>query len=51
MHEKKPYTLWLLGPTSSGKTTIANAFIQALSAKCIKILHYDGDEVRGFFWQ
>ena len=49
MHEKKPYTLWLLGPTSSGKTTIANAFIQALSAKGIKILHYDGDEVRGFF--
>jgi adenylylsulfate kinase len=49
MYKKKPYTLWLLGPTSSGKTTIAKVFIQALSTKGIKILHYDGDEVRDFF--
>ena len=50
MVQKKPYTLWLLGPTSSGKTTIASELVQILAKKeNFKILHYDGDEVRSFF--
>ena len=50
MTKKRPYTLWLLGPTSSGKTTIANQLVQTLSKKKdLKVLHYDGDEVRRFF--
>ena len=41
--------LWLLGPTSSGKTTIASEFTRQLREKNIPIIHFDGDEVRDFF--
>ena len=44
-----PYLLWLLGPTSSGKTTIAKAFLEHLRAKGEFVIHYDGDEVRNLF--
>lgn len=42
-------TLWLMGPTSSGKTTIAVAAIQALRDRGVPAIHFDGDEVRDFF--
>jgi len=45
---KKP-VLWLMGPTSSGKTTIAKAFLARLKQNNALSIHYDGDEVRGFF--
>ncbi len=45
----QPVVLWLLGPTSSGKTTIATAFVKEIRSKNIPIIHYDGDEVRDFF--
>jgi adenylylsulfate kinase len=42
--------LWLMGPTSSGKTTLAEAFVDHLQQSGEKkIIHYDGDEVRDFF--
>ena len=42
--------LWLMGPTSSGKTTLAKAFVNHLrESSGKKIIHYDGDEVRDFF--
>jgi len=45
-----PIILWLMGPTSSGKTSIAKAFNSSIK-KCgdIPIIHYDGDEIRRFF--
>ena len=43
------FVLWLLGPTSSGKTTIATELSENLRMKKIPIIHYDGDEVRDFF--
>ncbi len=43
------FTLWLLGPTSSGKTTLGAALRQRLKACGVPCLHYDGDEVRDFF--
>jgi adenylylsulfate kinase len=46
---KPPYTIWLMGPTSSGKSTLAENFANTLKENDIPILHYDGDEVRGFF--
>jgi len=46
---ERPFTLWLMGPTSSGKSTIAESFIEVLTNNDILILHYDGDEVRNFF--
>ncbi|BCL60671.1 putative adenylyl-sulfate kinase [Desulfomarina profundi] len=41
--------IWLLGPTSSGKTTLATHFVEKLRRRGIPVLHYDGDEVRNFF--
>lgn len=41
--------MWLFGPTSSGKTTLATAFVEQLRNKGVAVLHYDGDEVRNFF--
>ena len=46
---KRPYTLWLMGPTSSGKSTIAEYFVKALRDEDKTIIHYDGDEIRDFF--
>lgn len=45
----RPFTLWLMGPTSSGKTTIAQALRKRLKRKGLSCLHYDGDEVRDFY--
>ena len=41
--------IWLMGPTSSGKTTLAGALAGRLRRCGIHVLHFDGDEVRGFF--
>ena len=41
--------LWLLGPTSSGKTTLAKRAVQELRKRGIPVIFYDGDEVRDFF--
>lgn len=49
MVASKAKVLWLMGPTSSGKTTIAKSFVKQLQGKGCPVLHYDGDEVRDFF--
>ena len=49
MTNEKGFILWLLGPTSSGKTTIATHLTQTLKGRGFQVLHYDGDEVRDFF--
>jgi len=43
------FVLWLMGPTSGGKTTIAEKLTEQLRQNGIMVLHYDGDEVRDFF--
>ncbi len=43
------FILWLIGPTSGGKTTIASHFASKLKEKNIPVIHYDGDEVRDLF--
>lgn len=40
---------WILGLTSSGKTSIAKKIIEKLSERGIVLIHYDGDEVRDLF--
>jgi len=49
MTNDENYSLWILGPTSSGKTTIGEMFLQELRSGGKFAIHYDGDEVRGFF--
>ncbi len=41
--------LWLLGPTSAGKTTLATRVVSNLRQDGIPAICYDGDEVRAFF--
>ena len=40
---------WIMGPTSSGKTTIAHYLLNKLCKNGKLAIHYDGDEVRDFF--
>lgn len=46
---KSGQVLWLMGPTSSGKTTLATKFVERQRNKGIPVIHFDGDEVRDFF--
>lgn len=48
MSMKKNIVLWIMGPTSSGKTTLAEALVDRLRGQQIPTIHYDGDEVRDF---
>lgn len=42
--------LWLMGPTSAGKTTLARRLAETLRLNGGRpVLHYDGDEIRDFF--
>ena len=41
--------IWLMGVTSSGKTTIAENFLKRQRKNGVRIIHFDGDEVRDFF--
>ena len=47
--QMRGHIFWLLGPTSSGKTTIARGATQYLRSADLPIIHFDGDEVRDFF--
>ena len=49
MASEKLFALWLMGPTSSGKTTIAKTLCGLLQEKNIPVMHYDGDEIRNLF--
>ena len=45
----KNFVFWILGPTSSGKTTIGKMLVKEMRAESIPAIHYDGDEIRSFF--
>jgi len=45
----KGFVLWIMGPTSSGKTTIASKLVEEMNKAKQVILHYDGDEIRDRF--
>jgi adenylylsulfate kinase len=46
---KSPFVLWLMGPTSAGKTTTGRHLVEDMRASNIPAIHYDGDEIRAFF--
>lgn len=45
----KPCTVWIFGPTSSGKTTIAETLLKKMRKIGEKAILYDGDEIRDIF--
>ena len=45
----KKFTIWMMGPTSSGKTTLASNLLKFFRQNKIPSIHFDGDEVRDFF--
>jgi len=47
--KKRNHVLWIIGPTASGKTTLAEHILLKMREKGILAIHYDGDEVRDFF--
>jgi adenylylsulfate kinase len=47
--ERRGFVLWLMGPTSSGKTTIAAALLERWRAEERVVMQFDGDEVRDWF--
>ena len=49
IERRNPCTIWIFGPTSSGKTTIANALLKTMRAMGEKVILYDGDEIREIF--
>jgi adenylylsulfate kinase len=46
---RKKAIIWIMGPTSAGKTVLAKEALYALRNKGFPVIHYDGDEVRDFF--
>ena len=43
------FVLWLMGPTSAGKTTIGRAVKKKFRTSKVPIIHFDGDETRALF--
>ncbi len=46
---KTGFVLWLLGPTSAGKTVVGRTLTERLRNKGSYVLHFDGDEIRSFY--
>lgn len=47
--EKNGPVFWIMGLTSSGKSSVAQRITEKLKARGVKILHYDGDDIRNMF--
>ena len=47
--KKNGKIIWLMGPTSSGKSTLAKLLADSLKTTHETVIHFDGDEVRDYF--
>jgi adenylylsulfate kinase-like enzyme len=45
----EPFTIWLIGPSASGKSTIAKQLYQKIEKDVSKIIILDGDNIRDLF--
>ena len=46
---QQSFSLWLIGPSASGKTTVSNELFKALNQKYKNLVHLDGDHARKIF--
>jgi adenylylsulfate kinase-like enzyme len=47
--KKEVFSLWLIGPSASGKTTVSKNIYKKLSDKCVSLTLLDGDHARKIF--
>ncbi len=45
----KPFTIWLIGPSASGKSTIAKELHSKIQKEVSKLIIIDGDNIRDLF--
>ena len=45
----EPFTIWLIGPSASGKSTIAKELYNKIQSKVSKVIILDGDNIRDLF--
>ena len=45
----KPFTIWLIGPSASGKSTIAKELYNTIQKEVSKLIIIDGDNIRDLF--
>jgi adenylylsulfate kinase-like enzyme len=45
----EPFTIWLIGPSASGKSTIAKELYDKIQNKVSKVIILDGDNIRDLF--
>jgi adenylylsulfate kinase len=45
----KPFTIWLIGPSASGKSTIAKELYKKIQNQVSKLIIIDGDNIRDLF--
>ncbi len=45
----KPFTIWLIGPSASGKSTIAKELYTKIQKEVSKLIIIDGDNIRDLF--
>lgn len=46
---QKPFSIWIIGPSASGKTTISKLLYSELKKKNMSIVLADGDQVRKLY--
>ena len=49
IENQQSFSLWLIGPSASGKTTVSNHLFKVLKKKYKNLVHLDGDHARKIF--
>ena len=45
----KPYSIWIIGPSAVGKTTVSKIFYDKIKIKNDKLILIDGDKIRNLY--
>ena len=45
----KPFTIWIIGPSAAGKTSIAKKLYEKIKDQSLKLIIIDGDNIRNLF--
>ena len=47
--KKKIFSIWIIGPTAAGKTTVSKIIFDRLKVKYPNLVLLDGDELRNLY--